>query len=1351
MVGLHRPLLGGHHTLAGPISKLGQENIPMTNAGSNIATADLLLRKASSSIGNAANAVHDKDPQRARIALLQKPPKNSSVQNIKAQSNLQQQQPSINAQQKVKAQQPAPRESVAPSPSAKPNVGNERQILSQTSRKPNSIAPSQRQAPAQGSIQTQPPYGSPLWIQNLVQTLPCYKFYFDGVDQSTAAKFTKILQIYNSSVTMFFSNEVTHIVTTSPIPSEELIARNKAGGDQTQAQASAQIPATSISTQGSSAIPQKLLPKASGQPPAPKVENSIFAKAKAFNCKIWSLERIQRLLRPLMGESAAGNESKNLQDYLRHEKTYGLATNHKDTSTKGDFYVFKGNYVLIEDTTGHYHTIMAHEYPPQKEGERRPWPGIYMQTTVRSPFTYHDLRPRRPRKHTGKDANDGKEPAADACVEADQHIAKDEGESVKGSQTKGELQRSPSALASGIVNSVMSTAVSTNSAVGKTKHQHGLPLVQDRVLEQLGKRVLNATKGEAGVAPNAIKTAEFVRPTNTAKSTRSIKPSTGRDAVPAKREPLAVLDANVVSSQKQTFAAPSTKTVATSASVQAGDILKSAPYSQRPIDVQKGTEAVVVVERTIHPKTPQELAKLGYCENCRRYYEDFGMHISTADHRRYAQDSSRFERLDKLLSKLQRKPRVASPEEPLISCSGVAHVKGRLESAAVAQEAEVVAKAIEDGSKTPSTHVVDAASAPMADREQTQPRIDPGTERTAGQFIPSAGGVTIANQDERLADTITQKNFVAESKSAVIECRVGQNEQEHAVEFKMEAEANTQAGPEATDSDNEDDDVSKVLSSEMGRLEVSETSQEHQGADEVQVESLESSASPINYPEEEEEEEEEEQVTEQDNHLMTETSPLSASQLGVATTKVQPTAKTQSVAPFSEMAFVFENNMTSHSGTDATQPDERFLGDSANGSQTTDSATPIRLSISMSSGIGVESSETHIKSMTNMFAVPEEGSSEGDRDDSDDAVALLKSPSAGRGAFARVQSADLRRTIGATIIAPNPIRDSYKRKMEIMLAEEREEEQAEKGWSRYGCSVGDTEPDTPHPVMYDETLRSGLLSQSGHHQQQSQGTQSRLSTWSSPAPPLHQLQTLPSVLPSVSQTTSSPVHFGYQQHASQVSPSSQFLRQSGSNSPYSSGQGSGVQQYYPDTSAHLSSYSIHNNPSQLQHLHRASIGTPSPLSHHSSIYQQPVQHCVPEGISTRYVDQDYISSPRASSVALGPTSPTSPLLHGQLVFTGSLSAPRSPHLVEPIFGGGPSSGSGSGMSSPPRSPSHRAAQRTQIQFPVMSHAEQERERCYHHYRGNQLPEPAGQKKMRTSSSLEEAFEEYGEGCMVYIE
>jgi hypothetical protein len=69
--------------------------------------------------------------------------------------------------------------------------------------------------------------------------------------------------------------------------------------------------------------------------------------------------------------------------------------------------------------------------------------------------------------------------------------------------------------------------------------------------------------------------------------------------------------------------------------------------------------------------------------------------------------------------------------------------------------------------------------------------------------------------------------------------------------------------------------------------------------------------------------------------------------------------------------------------------------------------------------------------------------------------------------------------------------------------------------------------------------------------------------------------------------------------------------------------------------------------------------------------------------------------------------------------------------------------------SPSQSPSQRMLYRTQLT--VMSYDEQERERCVQHFHGNHLPEPAGQKKLRSSSDHGEDFEEYGENCTVYIE
>lgn len=100
-----------------------------------------------------------------------------------------------------------------------------------------------------------------------------------------------------------------------------------------------------------------------------------------------------------------------------------------------------------------------------------------------------------------------------------------------------------------------------------------------------------------------------------------------------------------------------------------------------------------------------------------------------------------------------------------------------------------------------------------------------------------------------------------------------------------------------------------------------------------------------------------------------------------------------------------------------------------------------------------------------------------------------------------------------------------------------------------------------------------------------------------------------------------------------------------------------------------------------------------------------------------------------------PTSPTSPGPHENVL---SRSPARSAYLD-----------SRSTSPSPARSPSRQEMYLEQ--FPVMTRAEQEEERCFHHYHGHRLPEAASQKKIRDSTSLLEEFQEYGEGCMVFIE
>ncbi|KAF8984583.1 hypothetical protein BGZ46_007598 [Entomortierella lignicola] len=1041
--------------------------------------------------------------------------------------------------------------------------------------------------------------------------------------------------------------DVTHVVTTRPIPSKEVIARMRANSTKNQIQsqmssAPAVLPASNVK----SVPPGKLPPKTTGMPAASN--DSIVFKAMSFGIHVWSLDRVTKLLAPLMLEPIAPVDSRNLQELLRLEKLHGLTTNQNDEALKADFHVFKEPYLLVEDITGHHRPIVAQEYEaPKSATSRPPWPKIYIQRTERTPFVHHRERSRQSIKQAERAKEDKEEVGESKAIN----------ENTQAIPLGFSLQGSPSALVSGIIHSVTSTAISTNPVVAKAPAPHGLQHGQDKVIEQLGKRILSATKIEAGVTPDSKK-SEFIHPVDLVKTT---KPNENHEQVLPRKAPLMKQTVGSARSNQPTF--PNAVESSASATLTSTQYAVATVPAQNPPTKDLNPEGPPVNPAVAVPGVttiPKVYFKQGYCENCRQYYVDFSKHIDTPEHRKYAQDPTKFEHLDKLLLQLQRKPKILSKVlEPDTTVQNTTEhnqeANPKVDMVAVTSVADSTTTSIDSVLKPSVDQQEDNSSMAQVETNMisTHPNIVDTLQQQEPQELEQEDHSSMAQTETNM--TSTQPNAedrpqqqepqeLQEPKQELgndvrVEVHIeNENMEECAVESVIQGVSSHRIKMCADDLE-EDDEVSNELSSELSRLDVS-------GPGEVG---------------DEEENVEEYAITDQSIQLQ--------NAAAATDTDFEPSSRfapnSQQQAPFSDRPYMSESN-ASQLGTEATQPDVQFLDGSPSDSQVTDPVVPIHLS-----ELCTDSLDTSPAIDENTYGI--EGSSEEDRDGSDDVVALLKSPSAGRGVFARIQSVNIERNMSAHHPHPTPPKESFKRKLESAMAEDEQMESPRP----LRTSVLEMSS-TIRPIIYDDNLRSRLLSQQARQHQVSQRCETHDSS-----PQFQHQQTISPIPP-----LSFPSKFEVRQRVPQTPVP---RRQSNNLTPSScvsqpcnviDNSGDRIKQH--DLQHQRRGVPNHNNyPVQ------------SPLS---STYQQQRQYSSPQSPSDiNYSDHGY----------------------------------RLP-------------------SSPSRSPSQRY--KAQLQFPVMTHAEQERERFYHHYRGNRLPEPAaGQKKMKSSTSLEDAYEEYGEGCMVFIE
>ncbi|GJJ73127.1 regulatory subunit for Cdc7p protein kinase [Entomortierella parvispora] len=1096
-----------------------------------------------------------------------------------------------------------------------------------------------------------------------LQMLPSCRFYFDNVEPPVVAKISKVLAAHNSSVAMFFSNDVTHLITTRAIPRKEDHARIKLQAQeesQNAAQQQASIPVLKPSI------------KPAG-PPAPTQEPSIIVKAIGLNIKIWHMDRMKHLMEPLMGKSVAHAESRKLQDLLLHEKTYGLTTTQMDDSVRSDYHIFRGPYVLIEDTTGRHRTILAHEYDSKKTSSsvKCPWPKIQLHMTERSPFIH--IEPRVPKQEAqAVPARQGIEPAAAA------------GEAPRVPEAQ-DVQPSPSALASGIVNSVTSHVVSTTSAMGKAHHAQGPEAAHDEVLRQLGKRTLPAPKADAIVSAAMVATvptqdskkAEFARPAEI------VRPGSAGVLLEAGASKF-----RLQKTEQQPQAVPQTKTV-----IATADATVPIPLGLPPVPDPARQEQL----KALAPAVPPEHRKKGYCENCRGFFEDMNRHIASQAHRIYAHDASKFVHLDKFLLRLKRQPKTVTASTKLddldLSKDQPAVVpsleKSTNSDAAISPAASTAikgdcAEAVELGNNDPCMNLLAPSSKETTGMQEPSLTIKEAVPESRSP--PEGDDADIAGRNEPLESGVAQEVPLTSDNNVTIHTNETSAANDagaaHDVETTNDADTvnNANNANDANDAndllDADDADDLKDMAT-MAASVPSMTCLESQ--DRLLVNPfLEDASEPARVP-------------------------------GFFAKRV-----------FSnQLRLPMSDNLTSQADTDATQPDDRFLDGSAAYSQATEPVVQIHLSMSMSTLTDGPEPVPAVSERERNYAHENEslGSSDSDKEESDDAVALVKSPSAGRGLFARSQGTLLRSGLMNLSSARQGDGElsrpamSLKRKLDIALSEEREAQ-------RNGTSLQTkTQTLKQKTVVYDDNLRSRLLSHTP-------APSTRPAAWSTLRNPFESHTPMPASSPIQLLPETSPL--SHQFGATAVDTTSDTL-------PLDSISGRDFGRPY------MNSIADYGFDSQLGYPDTPSTQKVARMSAHQGTPVTLPQPFVFNSHARQFASPgaDFGFAQTADAAASGPTSrqtsPTSPVGHESVL---SRSPARSAYME-------------STSPSPSRSPSHRQMYRNH--FPVMTRAEQEQERCFHHYRGHRLPEAAAQKKMRSSISLLEEFEEYGEGCMVFIE
>lgn len=208
----------------------------------------------------------------------------------------------------------------------------------------------------------------------------------------------------------FFSREATHVITTRPIPAE--------------------LDSSSSATAKGTVNPSQLEAKKSVFDTALQKSNGdILFKAREMGLKIWSAEKLQRMLNTMFntdtGEQppdytsrhgAAASQTKvgrqaDLQKLLQNEKLNGpLDRDHSIAAH--DMIQLRGYYIYIHDMDEVTRPVMVREYPKVAKKEEGKWPQFRLSGNGKCPFV---LDPNHARKQQ-EEHEDQKTRAAKAAA-----------------------------------------------------------------------------------------------------------------------------------------------------------------------------------------------------------------------------------------------------------------------------------------------------------------------------------------------------------------------------------------------------------------------------------------------------------------------------------------------------------------------------------------------------------------------------------------------------------------------------------------------------------------------------------------------------------------------------------------------------------------------------------------------------------------------------------------------------------------------------------------------------------------------------------------------------------------------
>ncbi|KAF2001943.1 hypothetical protein P154DRAFT_431816 [Amniculicola lignicola CBS 123094] len=496
------------------------------------------------------------------------------------------------------------------------------------------------------------------WQRHYRKMFPEFVFYFESIPEDVRSKVSRQAQLLGAREVKFFSREATHVITTRPIPAE---LESSSSTTTSSTQAKGTVNPAQLETKKS--VFDTALQKSG--------HGDILYKARELRMKIWSAEKLQRMLSAMFntetGEQvtdaptrrgAGGLQSKlgrqaDLQTLLQNEKINGPLDRDYSVANQ-DLIQLRGYYVYIHDMDEVTRPVMVREYPKVAKKEEGKWPQFRASGAGKCPF-----------------------------VDDPHHVRRAQQEL----EEKARVERVQTTRATVVPRTRAAAALAERRALGENNNLARRLSMNDQPSQQIDAKPLDPPKvvptkrsntdgmppmfGSAQASIRAMPrfaggepVASGIQPSNITSAIRSqmisstaaapgARVGNSKEVNQLKRK---VFEKNSAPSTNSNHSMNEMRVALNQEPTQATRAAKrkaqeTLGYIHEDEDEEKAVRRPALIRRR---NTKEKELKPGYCENCREKFNDFDEHVVSRKHRKFANTQDNWDVLDKLLIQLER-------------------------------------------------------------------------------------------------------------------------------------------------------------------------------------------------------------------------------------------------------------------------------------------------------------------------------------------------------------------------------------------------------------------------------------------------------------------------------------------------------------------------------------------------------------------------------------------------------------------------------------------------------------------------------------------------------------------------